>query len=175
MPNLRTSVSFALLLLGVSQRAIAQTGAPPAPTKSWNADFAATVGVVPPIGATTSVDLSGAATLVRTTSSGIFDHRCRGVTTMVTWTRHETSILAGPRFDTGDDDGTAFLRVLAGVRRLSGEGGGSTLGVGVGAGVAVGGVLLDINGVMSPWAERVPYRLSVSIGYVWSVPFTGGS
>ena len=96
----------------------------------------------------------------------------------------EQLLLAGPRWDAGDQEGTAFFRLLGGVRKLTETAPGSNglrkssesgLAIGAGVGVAVGGVLLDVNWIVSPWSELAKHRLTVSAGYIWSVPFKGGS
>ena len=165
------SLVFAFVTAGLPHSVAAQVAAPTA-GKSWNADVAATVGIGPGIGAaTTGLDLSGAVTVVRTTESEVFNHRCLGLTTMFTVTPHERAFLVGPRWDAGDDDGSGFVRLLAGVRNVSApDRSQSTVGIGAGAGLSIGGVLLDVNWIISPWAEHAPQRLSVSAGYIWSFP-----
>ena len=179
MPYLSRSVLTALLLLGASQRALAQVANPSPPTKSWNLDVGGSVGVRAGIGAlTTSVDLSGSVTVVRTTETEPMSHRCLGLTAMFVGASDERALFVGPRWDSGDDDGTVFLRILAGPRRLSGSladsGSETTLGVGAGVGLAVGGLGFDVNWIMSPWAERGSQRVSVSLSFIWSVPLAKG-
>jgi hypothetical protein len=157
---------------------------------TWNLDLAGTAGIKLGIGAaTTGADLSGAVTVARSTEFDEFSHRCLGLTTMFSgvWSRsepgmadaRERSVLVGPRWDAGDLDGAAFVRILGGVRQVSGLRATSdghvgfsetTGGVGAGFGVAVAGVLLDVNWVISPWADETPQRLTFGLGYIWSVP-----
>ena len=172
------SFACALLLVAIPQSAIAQVAEPSPPAKEWNFDIAGTIGVTAGIGAATSgLDVSGAAAVVRTRRPAPSQHRCLGLTAMVTIAPREWSVLTGPRWDAGDLEGVAFVRILAGLRHISGpprqsdgepEWSASTLGVGAGAGVSVLGVLLDVNWVMSPWDERAPHRLSISLGYIRS-------
>ena len=177
MPGLGRSVSIAVFLVGVSQSAFAQVDQPSAPAKNWNLDFTGGVGVSPGMGAaTTSLDLSGAVTVLRTThQDDEFHHRCRGLTARFSGSPNERSLMVGPQWDAGDPDGTLFVRVLAGVRKPSSPASELTPAVGAGVGMAVGPILLDVNWIVSPWAERAPQRLSVSLGYTWSFPFKAGS
>ena len=178
---------MSLFVVAAPDHALAQDSAS-LPKKTWNLDIAGTAGISPGIGAaTTGLDVSAAVAVVRSTESGDFGHRCFGLTTMFTglWARsepgtagaRERSVLVGPRWDAGDLDGMAFVRVLGGVRQLSGpsptpngqpESSDTTVAVGAGLGVAVLGVLVDLNWVMSPWFEGSSQRVTVGIGYVWS-------
>ena len=185
MPALCRSIAIAFVLLAVSQSAIAQVAEPSGPSKNWNVDFAATFGVRPGIGAlTTGADVTGSVTVVHSTHADDFHHRCKGLTAMFSLAPGEQLLMLGPRWDAGDQEGTAFFRILAGVRKLTEtvstttgplETSESLLGVGAGAGVAVLGVMLDVNWIMSPASERARHRLTVSAGYTWSVPFKRGS
>ena len=185
MPGLGRSIAIAFVLVAISERAIAQVAEPSTPSKNWNVDFAATVGVRPGIGAlTTGLDVTGTVTIIHSTHVDDFQHRCTGLTAMFSVAPGEQLLMLGPRWDAGDQEGTAFFRILAGVRKLTGtvstttgtlETSESILGIGAGAGIAVGGVLLDVNWIMSPSSEQARHRLTVSAGYTWSVPFKRGS
>jgi hypothetical protein len=185
MAVLGRSIAVALVFIAGCQSVSAQIAQPAPPSTDWNLDVAATVGVRPGLGAaTTGPDGSVAVTVVRSTHSGIFGHRCSGLTTMFSLAPGEQLLLAGPRWDAGDQEGTAFFRLLGGVRKLTETAPGSNglrkssesgLAIGAGVGVAVGGVLLDVNWIVSPWSELAKHRLTVSAGYIWSVPFKGGS
>ena len=185
MPGLGRSIAIAFVLVGVCQSAIAQVVEPSPPTKNWNVDFAGTVGMRPGIGAaTTGMDVSGTVTVVRSTHADGFQHQCKGLTAMFSLAPGEQLMLVGPRWDVGDMGDAAFFRLLAGVRRLTEtvptsngqlESSESTLGIGAGVGIAVGVVLLDVNWIVTPASERARHRLTVSAGYIWSVPFKGGS
>jgi hypothetical protein len=183
------ALSFVLVIIGVRSAAaqVASTAAA-SPTRNWNVDLSGTAGVVPGVGAaTTGFDLSAAVALVRSIESFEATHQCRGVTVMFTSVRarssselaspREHAVLIGPRWDGGGFDGTLFLRVLGGVRSVSGFRTGTSgpekfskraVGVGAGVGMEVLGVLFDVNWITSPWAEDTSSRLSVSIGYIWS-------
>jgi hypothetical protein len=171
------------VLIGICGTASAQVAEPSQP--NWNVDLAGTIGVRPGLGATTTgVDVSGTVTLIRTTHSNVFDHRCTGLTAMFSAAPGERLMMLGPRWDAGDQEGTGFFRILGGVLNLTEtvpttngrlKTSESLLAVGAGAGIAVGGVLLDVNWIMSPASERARHRLTVSAGYTWSVPFKRGS
>lgn len=109
-----------------SAHAQARAVAPSVP-KSWHLDLAGTGGISPGIGAsTTALDLSGAVTFVRTTEPDEFSHRCRGLTVVLSsiYARsapelanpREQSLMVGPRWDSGDSDGTGYIRLVGGVR-----------------------------------------------------------
>jgi len=175
MPSMRLSVLAVFLLIAFSQEALAQPANPSPSTTTWNIDIAGAVGVRVGLGAlNTSVDLSGGVTVFRATHTEPFEHRCLGVTAMFVGASGERAVFVGPRWDTGDDDGTVFARILAGPRKLSFEGfeDETTLGVGGGVGLAVGPLSIDVNWIMSPWTERGSQRVSVSLGYIWSIPIT---
>jgi len=174
------TVLMTWLASGGAYAATPQVPGPSSPGEAWNLDIAGTAAISPGIGAaTTGLGLSGAVTIVRSAESGDFDHRCVGLTAMFTglWSRseppaanaRERSVLFGPRWDAGDLDGTAFVRVLAGLRRSGGANPpAGTIGIGAGVGMAVGAVLLDVNWVVSPWSDEASHRLTVGIGYIWS-------
>ena len=152
----------------------AQAAQSSTPTRSWNVDLSGSIGVRAGIGSTTTdVDLSGAVTVGRTVDLGQRERRVRGLTLMFDVAPDEWSALAGPRWGVGNEDGIGFLRVLAGLRRLHDSGvwpetSESVFAVGAGVGVAVAGaLLLDVNWVVSPTAERAAHRLTVSLGWVW--------
>jgi hypothetical protein len=179
------TVLIGVFVLGLAQSAIAQVGEPSAVKKSpaekeWNGDLAGTVGLSAGLGAAKSrLDVSGAVTVVRTTRTADFGHRCLGVTAMASVASGERLFLVGPRWDVGTLEGIAFARAVAGVRNVSGAlrnadaGRGSSdtqFAVGAGAGVGVLGVLLDVNWIVSPASDRSRHRLTVSLGYMWSFP-----
>ena len=164
----------AILVAALAHDVTAQAVESSTPTRSWNVDLSGTVGVRAGIGSTmTGVDVSGAVTVVRTVDLGQHERRGRGLTVMFDVAPGEWSALAGPRWDVGNEDGTAFLRVLAGVRRLydssvQPETSESVFSVGAGIGAAVADVLLwDVNWIVSPTAERAAHRLTVSLGFMW--------
>ena len=149
--------------------------------KTWQIDFSGAAGISPGIGSTTTgFDLTGAATLVRSSHPDEFSHRCWGITLLATnvWANsspelgrpRERGLFVGPRWDNGDPDGPVFLRVFAGARRLSSEASDATttLAIGAGLGIEVLGILLDTNVVLSPWNDTSPYRVTFSAGYIWS-------
>ena len=185
MAVLGRSIAMALVLVGACQSAAAQVAEPSTPTKNWNVDFGGTVGLRPGIGAlTTGVDVTGTVTVVHSTHPDDLRHRCKGLTAMFSLAPGEQLLMLGPRWDAGYEEGTGFFRILAGIRKLTEtvpspngrhETPESVFALGAGAGVAVGGVLLDVNWIVSPSSERARHRLTFSAGYVWSVPFKGGS
>jgi hypothetical protein len=91
----------------------------------------------------------------------------------------EVALLIGPRWDSEDFDGMGFVRIVAGLRRLSGrsvDGDAfttSTPALGVGGGFGVGPFMLDMNLLMSTWEKRSAVRFGFSLGYTWATAFGG--
>lgn len=162
----------------------------PLPLKGWTVDVAGTFALGTGLGAASlGLGPSAAVALIRTTALDEFNgHRCFGVTAMVTslWVPSPATFagsavdqwfLVGPQWDSGDSEGTLYLRILGGARRVAGtivtpterfDSSSRSVAIGAGFGLAVDRALLDVNWLVSPSESTSLHRLTISLGVLFS-------
>lgn len=148
---------------------------------SVSGSFGAGIGA-----ATKAAGLSGSATIVRSPLSfSALPERCFGITTIgsALWWQSpdhgvsatEYLLLAGPRWDSHDDEATVFYHTIAGVRRITMTASGmkptveTSLAFGAGFGLQIGSIRFpEINYVFSPGSSISKHQFTISFGMAFS-------